>query len=847
MVVFALAVGLVAVVFAVRIGDRQEEVRRVQQQTRELLDLRGVLRQGYITFWENRFDGGDGLNADVQAQVAAGVIRINGLIDAAGDDPVDRHHAAAVRTDVANLLRVVGADYSATTVGGAADRAAVERARTVINRLDTDVLAWAGAKADHGDLLESELRRTTDRLLLLLGILVVGLGLIATVVWIFVERTRFRILRGMQYEHASRGAVLESVSDGLAVVDADGAASEHNARMLEILGRRSLPEGEPMPYLGEADIPDDFVGERDLEITRPDGTTIPVIFSSTPLDDTVRGMRVHALKEVTQRKRAEHALERMAAEQGALGHVATAVAAESDPERIFELVAREVAALLDASGAIVSRFDRDADRAATVGTWARDPDAAPMPERIPLAVPSVIRSVLRNGIPARHAAADASSEDLLASSGYPVSVSAPIRVEASVWGALTAATTAPELLPPGSEMRLARFAELVGIAVANADARTQLALRATTDPLTGVLNHRTFHERLEREFANADGTGRGPAIILLDLDHFKDVNDTFGHQSGDRVLRTFARFVESRARLGDLVARIGGEEFALLLPGADLKTAARVADRLVSGYAEIDHDDGVGNQTVSAGVADASLAAGPDELKRLADAALYRAKASGRNRSVVATADILREVSGDERIDQLTRSRTVAALQALARAIDAKDSGTARHSERVAVVATAIARTLDWPAGRIDALHEAALLHDVGKIGVPDELLLKTAPLTGEEREQLRIHAILGAEIVTDVFSNEQIAWVRSNHERWDGSGYPDGLAGDAIPLGAQILAVADAWDAMTSAQSYRDPLSVSEALDELRRGRGRDFAPRVVDVVEALAAAGMAPFDARA
>jgi len=392
-------------------------------------------------------------------------------------------------------------------------------------------------------------------------------------------------------------------------------------------------------------------------------------------------------------------------------------------------------------------------------------------------------------------------------------------------------------------MRVARFAELIGLAIANADARSQLALRATTDPLTGLLNHRAFHERLEAEFDAATTNRTDLALILLDLDHFKDVNDMHGHQVGDRVLRTFARFLESSARFGDLVARIGGEEFAVLLPGADLRTATTVADRLVAEYAAIDHEGQVGRQSVSAGVCDISLANGPDDLKHMADAALYEAKAAGRNRSAVAGVDTLDHFTGDRRAQRLRRSRTFSALEALAQAIDAKDPRTARHSERVADAASAIAQELGWPSGHVDAVRQAALVHDIGKVGVPDDILLSDDELSAAERERLRAHAAMGASIVGDALSDDQTAWIRGNHERWDGGGYPDGLAGEAIPVGARILAVADAWDAMTNTGSYRVALTSGDALRELEEGSGHQFAPDVVDAVLRLANAGVAPF----
>jgi HD-GYP domain-containing protein (c-di-GMP phosphodiesterase class II) len=178
-------------------------------------------------------------------------------------------------------------------------------------------------------------------------------------------------------------------------------------------------------------------------------------------------------------------------------------------------------------------------------------------------------------------------------------------------------------------------------------------------------------------------------------------------------------------------------------------------------------------------------------------------------------------------------------MRALARAVDARDPYTQRHSERVAQLARRIAIALGWSEPRADALHEAGLVHDVGKIGVPDAILLKPSALDAAESAQIRRHAELGAQIVADVLSPEAASWVRGHHERQDGDGYPDGLEGDAIPEGARILALADAWDAMTTDRPYRRAIGTAEALAECRRCVGSQLWPPAVEALEALIAPG--------
>jgi putative nucleotidyltransferase with HDIG domain len=195
----------------------------------------------------------------------------------------------------------------------------------------------------------------------------------------------------------------------------------------------------------------------------------------------------------------------------------------------------------------------------------------------------------------------------------------------------------------------------------------------------------------------------------------------------------------------------------------------------------------------------------------------------------------VKELSAQERAARLERQQALTGLRALARAVDAKDQSTREHSERVAELAARIAGELGWGDESRAKLHEAGLLHDVGKIRVPDAVLFKPGALSDREYDQVKQHAALGAEIADEVLAPDQVAWIRGHHERWDGRGYPDGLAGPTIPQGARILALADAWDVMTSVRSYKEPRRVEEALVEVRRHHGTQFAPEIVDAMERL------------
>ena len=368
-----------------------------------------------------------------------------------------------------------------------------------------------------------------------------------------------------------------------------------------------------------------------------------------------------------------------------------------------------------------------------------------------------------------------------------------------------------------------------------------LAGLAATDPLTELPNHRAFHERLQREAADAAASSKPLSLVLLDLDRFKQINDTLGHPVGDEVAREAARRLRACAREGEMVARLGGDEFAWIVPGdgMDAWQAAERA-RVAIGSGRV---GGTGLRiTVSAGVCELAQAASTVELVRLADGALYWAKAHGRDRCVRYSPDVVEELSADDRAVRLEHQQAMNAVLALARAVDAKDPYTMEHSERVADMAVRLALELDWSPERTRLLREAAVLHDVGKIGVPDAVLSTPAPLSEEELAMVREHPVRGAEIVAEALTREQVAWVRGHHERFDGGGYPDGLAGSAVPDGAAILALADAWDAMTSDRPYRAGLGAGRALEICREESGAQFAPEVVAALLALWESGGVP-----
>ena len=349
---------------------------------------------------------------------------------------------------------------------------------------------------------------------------------------------------------------------------------------------------------------------------------------------------------------------------------------------------------------------------------------------------------------------------------------------------------------------------------------------ALTDPLTGLGNHRHFHERLERELRHAHEKRLPLTLCLVDVDDFKRINDRFGHPAGDRVLSQIA----SRLRQTGEAFRLGGDEFALLLPGYDENAALTAATSVVDRISTLELDQ-LGAVTVSAGVATSPVhAADRDELIRLADSALYWAKEYGKNRvrayrpDVIELAELKRLASGP---DRAARFRAAASL---ARAVDARDVYTGSHSQRVADLAARTARRLGLPDEEVELTRLAASLHDLGKLAIPEEILRKPGPLTDPERMVLERHPQIGFRMLESLGVDPVAEWVLHHHERWDGSGYPDGLPGENIPLGARIIFVADAYDAMTSERVYRRRVTPDQAISELQRCAGTQFDPEIVD-----------------
>jgi two-component system, cell cycle response regulator len=355
-----------------------------------------------------------------------------------------------------------------------------------------------------------------------------------------------------------------------------------------------------------------------------------------------------------------------------------------------------------------------------------------------------------------------------------------------------------------------------------------LAEAARTDALTQLKNRLALDQEVGEQLSAARRAGNGLSVVIGDLDHFKAVNDELGHRAGDRALVRVARILSSNRRAGDVVARTGGEEFTLLLPNSSEHDAYLAAERMRTAVAGEFASDPV-PLTFSFGIARFPDHGGSaDTVIESADQALYAAKALGRNRSVIfndAISAIFAPEGGGRGLD----ASHLSTLLSLTEALDIRDAGTANHSRTVARYCALIAEQLGLDGAHVERIEMAGRLHDIGKIGVPNAVLQKPGPLGPREMAQVRTHPEIGAQVLAGEGLEDLRGWVVAHHERPDGKGYPAGLADVEIPLEAKIIAVADAYEAMTADRVYRSGIGTKAARVELLRCAGTQFDSRVI------------------
>jgi len=374
----------------------------------------------------------------------------------------------------------------------------------------------------------------------------------------------------------------------------------------------------------------------------------------------------------------------------------------------------------------------------------------------------------------------------------------------------------------------------------------QLVLR---DPQTGLYNHYYLKESIESEFHRARRYNHPLSVMMMDVDYFKSINDTYGHQFGDLVLKQLAEQLKRMVRQYDIVIRFGGEEFVIISPGTDKLSILNLTERILNAvnlynFGDTKHSIKLGLSIAVASWPDDKIFKGMDFIN-IADKILSKVKESGGNK-VYSSLDIgekphkSRKEANNVRflklkIDKLTRQSNQnlkEAVFAFARTIKLKDNYTGEHVENTVSYATEIAKTLGLHKDEIEQIKQASMLHDLGKLGISEKIILKSSKLTRREFSQIKKHPQIGVDIIRPLhFFHDIIPLILYHHERFDGKGYLCGLKGEEIPIGARIIAIADVYQALVSDRPYRKAYPKDKAVEIIKDGSGTQFDPKVVNL----------------
>jgi diguanylate cyclase (GGDEF)-like protein/putative nucleotidyltransferase with HDIG domain len=375
------------------------------------------------------------------------------------------------------------------------------------------------------------------------------------------------------------------------------------------------------------------------------------------------------------------------------------------------------------------------------------------------------------------------------------------------------------------------------IVIENAKMYEEAKYQAITDGLTKLYNHRHFHEVLGQIIQ--EKSYEVFSVAMIDVDLFKLYNDLYGHSAGDKALAKIAKVIKKATRKDDFIARYGGEEFAIIFPNIEgiesYKAIEAIRKAVESSFLSNETNEFI---TISIGVANyPSDGKTAEEILERADAAMYVAKRSGRNQSILYSKkdEVYYSINNHKEVEKMQNSIQSAyfsAIYALAATIDAKDHYTYGHSESVSSYAAALARAAGLAEEKVDVVKNAGLLHDIGKIGIPENILAKTSVLSFEEYETMKRHVDISVSIIKHIPSLiKVIPAIMSHHERYDGKGYPRGIKGENIPLEGRCLSIVDAFDAMITDRPYRKALSVEDAIAELKKCSGTQFDPRLTEI----------------
>lgn len=380
-------------------------------------------------------------------------------------------------------------------------------------------------------------------------------------------------------------------------------------------------------------------------------------------------------------------------------------------------------------------------------------------------------------------------------------------------------------------------------------ANRRLAAASVRDGLTGLYNHYRFQELMESEYQRAKRYGLPLCLLMIDIDNFKSVNDTYGHLFGDFVLKEIARIINKSIRNTDISSRYGGEEFTVILPNTELDGAYAVAEKLRQAVANhiFKYGDSVAKLTLTIGISTLAEEGihSKDDMVKHADEAMYEGKIRGKNMVISWGEFVLWDrlvPRKEEESAEHYRRRFLSTAEnvkrsymetatALVKTLEAKDGYSATHSYMVATYAVKFAGELKLPPEEVEVIKNSAILHDVGKIAIPDAILKKDGPLTEEEYNIVKMHPQQSVRILEGIrFLERELPIILHHHEWYNGQGYPDGLKGEEIPLGARMLAMCDAYEAMTSERPYHKNLTHKEGLEQIRKEAGGRFDPHLVE-----------------